>query len=131
MKFKGFQTDATKEAEGVWIPVVEDLQLLIARMNNPKFEEAVRKLSKPHLRQIRRGTFSSDREKEIVQRALANHVLLGWKNLEDNDDKPIEYSKEKAYELLGQSRDFYDMVMDYANDAELFKQEEMEEAEGN
>ena len=47
-----------------------------------------------------RGDIPDELIDEVTNRCVAKTVLLGWRNLEDDDGNPIEYSHEKALELL-------------------------------
>ncbi len=41
---------------------------------------------------------------QIEVQVLAESVLIGWENLEDDDGNPIEFSVEKAKEILADKR---------------------------
>ncbi len=71
-----------------------------------------------------------DMEK-LARKACAKHVVVDWKNLEDEDGKPIDFSTDKALELFEKYPDFYTIVKDVAGEAELFRQVEDEEAAKN
>lgn len=131
MELKRFKTDKKKETEGTWVNAGEGLQLLVARLTNKQYQEHVRRLGKPHARQIRANNLSIDIINEITRKAVAKHVLLGWKNLQDDDGSNIEYTQQKALELLEQYADFYDMVLEFAQDVENFQTGEEEDAEKN
>ena len=70
---------------------------------------------------------------EISIEAMAHHVLLGWKDIEDDDGNPLEYSPETALELLRDPglRDLYQFVLTQANERALFRQEVEEESKEN
>jgi hypothetical protein len=129
-KFSNFKTDKALEENGVWVEYKEDFSMLIARFGNEKCQAFLRKLRKPHLRQLRRGTMDEKIGLEILRKATAKYILLGWKGLDDDTGIEIPYSEEKALELL-QTRDFFDEVVDIANDMDTFKSEDNEDAEKN
>jgi len=131
---KLFATDKTKETGGVWIKNIGGLDLLIGRSGTPEYENTLRKLGKPHLRQLRSGTIDADLAKTVEEmqiKALAEHCLLGWQHLEDDNGQPIEYSRAKAAELMLQHRDFYRQVLELAADIDNFRVETLEESRGN
>jgi hypothetical protein len=131
LSLQQFKTDSERETEGVWVDVGSDCRLLIARMNNTKYEEELRKLGKPYLRQIRMGTVDAQTLEGITIKATARAILKGWENLEGEDGKPIKFSVEKAEEVMTKYRDFFRMVQEFAQDQEIFRQQVVEEAEGN
>ena len=64
-------------------------------------------------------------ENEIQNKALARYILLGWRNLTDDDDNSIPYSEEKAYELLcdPENFDFRKIVVALSGEQEVFRKE--------
>lgn len=130
-KISRLKADPQREVEGVWVDVYDGLRLRVARLTNPHFREAVRKQGRKHQLSMRRGLVDDAQLDDITRVAVAKYVLLGWENLVDDNDKPIPYSPEKALEIFKESPDFYDMVIEYANDITLFKDAVAEDAKGN
>jgi hypothetical protein len=131
MKLSAFKTNPDKEEKGVWVDAGAGLRLRIARMNNPAFDEFIRKAAKPLASQLRLGTLEVKTAEELTARAMSRHVLLGWENLQNDDGSDIPFSQDKAYELLTTHRDFFRMVSDFANDASLFRDALDEQAAKN
>lgn len=128
-----FATDPTKEIEGVWTDDLgAGLKLKIARLKNPNFRKLYQRLTKPYERQIRNRTMDDAVENTILAKCLAKTVLLGWENLKVAGCV-LEYSEAEALKILSnpQLADFRDLVVDLANDAELFRIEHLEQAEKN
>ena len=48
--YEKYETDATAEAEGVWVAIDDDVRVKIAAFGNPKHDRALRRLRKPYLR---------------------------------------------------------------------------------
>jgi len=130
-RFSELKSDKQAEIDGVWTDYAPGFRVKIARMNNPEFEKALRRIRRPYLRRMRRGEISEDVAEMIMRQAVAETILLGWEGLVDDDDKPIIYSKEKALELLSESREFFNEVFDMSRDAAIFREELQEEAEKN
>lgn len=126
-----FATDETLETEGVWVEAGSGLRLKIARLNNAAYEEELRRLGKPYVRQIRLGTVDNSVLETIAIKAVAKHVLKGWEGLEDEKGKTIQYTTNKAEEVLLKYRDFYRLVNEFAQEQDLYRQEELESSEGN
>lgn len=130
-------TSTERAADGQWVefcPAQGDepaLELKIARVGNPKYNQRLQELVRPHRRKVRMG-FDEDLE-EFVKVAVAEHVLVDWRGLEDEDGKAIPYSKEKSTELLTNPSysDLFDFVMDVGGDAAVYREQAIEEAAGN
>lgn len=132
-RLSSLKSDSKKESEGVWVKWEHGVSLLIARLNNPGFQEFIREATRDHTKAIRDGRFENDKMEEISIEAMAHHVLLGWKNIEGDDGKPLKYSPEVALELMKDPglRDLYQFVLTQANERALFRQEVEEESKGN
>lgn len=117
------RVDAEAERTGRWVSWDHGIQLRIARMNTPAFQERMRELSQPNIEKIRDG--DKDLIRAVTIECVAECVLLDWKGLEDGGE-PLEYSKEKAVELLSDPglRDLYEFVLTTAHGREKFLVEE-------
>ncbi len=132
-KLSALRSDSRKETEGVWVEWEHGVSLLIARLNNAGFQSRVRVLTAKHTKAIRAGTFPDEEMEDISRTAMAHHVLLGWKNIEDDEGGDLEYSQEKALELLSDPdlRDLYQFVLTQANERDLYRREVQEDSSGN
>lgn len=127
---RAFVTNREKEVSGVKIPIAEGVSITVARFNNPKMEEHLQRLGKPYARSIKAGQFSNTEMRKLMAKAMSHHVLLGWEGFEE-DGAPLTYSAENAERLLNQSRDFFDLVFEAANEQQNFREDAIEEASGN
>lgn len=132
-KIGKLQVDPKAELEGVWVHYVLDVSLKIARMGNREYDAAVRRMNKPYAKGFRAGNMPDEVLQDITMRAVAETVIKGWKNLEDDKGKPIKFSSKKALELFKkpENRKFYKDVVSLANDEESFQRESLEDAKGN
>jgi hypothetical protein len=118
--------DSSLETEGVWVPFALDIEFKLARAGTAAFNQYARRISKPHRALIDNPRVdTAEIEESIVLKALAQHVVKDWRNLED-DDGPIPFSKEKAQELLEQHRDLFIFVLETSKGMALFVAEEEE-----
>jgi len=127
---KNYKTDKNKEIEGIWEDFGEGCRILIARMGNPKYVEAFRKISKPHAKAMRRGTLKEEIAERIMNEALAEAIVLGWEGLEENGVE-VPYNKENCMRILTTYKDLKDQIQDIAGSMEVFKADQDEEAVGN
>jgi hypothetical protein len=134
-KLKSLKTDLKKETEGVWATYPgTEFKCKIARAGNPKFDEASRSLRKnARIRQAAQGQLTGRESKAAIAPAVAEHILLDWQGLSDDDGSEIPYSRAKAVELLKDPslNDWYDWVLSTSATADLFRAELEEEIVGN
>ncbi len=125
-KLNALKSDVATEAGGVWVHYLAGVELLIARLGHPTYRAYIEKHSRIHRRLIRSET-DEGRAKldDIVRWAVSKFVLIGWRNIEDDDGQPIEYSAQAAYGFLGQEelRDLYDFVVEFAKERQNYNDE--------
>jgi hypothetical protein len=132
-RLSSLKVDTAKSEEGVWFPFGEDFEVKVARIGNPKYQSYITKMSKPHVRSIRRQGIASEMLKKIQRQATAKFLLLDWRGLHDDNGEEIPYSEAKALEILSnpQYPEFYDIVLECAQDNEMFRSEDEADAEKN
>ena len=132
VKLSALKTNPEAEVEGVWVDFEDTgVKLKIARIGNPAFDKLISKLSAPHLKKLRKG--DDELQESITAKAVASTILVGWKGLDDDDGKPLKYSKGKSKELLTDPalRDLFKFVLVTANEAARFRAEVKEDTVGN
>ena len=99
-----------------------------SKANNRKFQKLFTKLMLPYKRQFDAGKLSNEKQIDIMCKAMAETILLGWKGLTDSGEL-VEYSVDKAYEYLSMdgADEFRDLITGYAQDAETFREENLEQ----
>lgn len=124
-------TDISLETEGTWVPYLEDIELRIARSSNPEFQAWCRRALRPHRK--RAGKIKEKEMRAITVEGWARFILKGWRNLQDELGKEIQYSWEKAVELLSRPdlKDMFDFVIKTSQSMSAFIQESIEEDAGN
>jgi len=144
--FRVFATDPAKELEGVWFPIgpAEKTlpdgkpdpdsvpQLLIARNGNKKHSRIVTKMVEANKTTLEmKGDPSEERGVEITVEAMAESVLLGWKNIEfDGVKLPDTYSVETARKMLA-VKEFRELVNRFASDYTKYRVHQDEADKGN
>ena len=127
--FKTYAVDEAREEAGAWMEL-GDAELLIARGNNPRFTRLFTRLVKQHKRILDSQTEEADKlAQRLHVQALAETVLLGWKNLQYQGEE-ITYSHENAIKLLNH-KEFYAQVIRLSDDLEAFKLYQDKELEKN
>lgn len=124
-KLSLIKTDSKREVEGVWVEWEMGVELKIARAGNRAFDDLMQKTSEPFLKKTRKGELPEGKAEEILKHCVASTILLGWKNIEDDDGKTLKYSAKKAKELLDDEdlRDLYKFILVQSNETARYRRE--------
>lgn len=140
-KLRTLAADAAKEKEGVWVPYADGVEFKIARAKNKEFRAKLMTIIRGLRRKQKKFERVSDPDavnmvlqnadefRESIAPAVASHILLGWKNVEDDDGKPMEYTPEKGTEILSDNtyEDVLTFILEVSNESELYRAEETAE----
>lgn len=111
------------------------INLRIARMGNPRYDEEIIRLSSEVAMElgVDPENIPDDKLFEMVKRAAAKCILLGWKNMDDEDGKPIKYSPEKAYEFFTDEnlKDMYKFVIMHSKMMENYRRKKVKSSAKN
>lgn len=110
---------------GVW-KEFEGSKFLIAHISNMKFQRALARLQQPHKRKIEQGTIDPQVNKQIVAKAMAEGLLLDWKDVKNKEGAQTPYSTKAAEVALMKKPEFRDFVSDVSMNLEQFREEEIE-----
>ena len=122
--------DPEIEREGTWVDYRDGSRIKIARIGNPNFTRSQDAMFKAHRKKQRAGNLESELETSLLCQVIAKTVLLDWEGFEQGG-KPFKYSQERAANLLNQSIDFRNDVVEYASTEEIFHREIVEDSEKN
>ena len=127
MKLSKFKTNQTLETEGVWIDIGEGAKIKVARIGNTAYAKHLERLYKPYRKMQRTGTVPDDIQRKIFVDAIANTILLDWDGFTNDNDQPVPYSVDAAIQYLTDMKDFRELVVEMAAEAETFRDEEIAE----
>lgn len=130
---ENIKTDLQKEDKGVWLDFELGIRLKIARARNSAYRELMRELTEPYRKDIREDGIKLEVLEDLLRQVRAKTILLGWENIEDKAENPIEYSPEQALAFFNdpELRDFYTFVVMASENMENFKKELIEDSEKN
>ena len=99
--YKKFATNPDKEKDGIWVNY-DDARFLIARAGgaNTRFQVTLSSKIRPYKKQIASQTLSDEESAKIMVEVFVEGVLRGWENVEDENDNPLEFTRENAIKLL-------------------------------
>jgi len=95
----------------------EDIIFEVAQMQNPEHEKAQRRFSKA----LERARRNPKKQREIQIEIVARGLLVGWKNLIDDDGKPVKCSTQNKILVLTKYREILDRVVETAVDVANFQ----------
>jgi hypothetical protein len=124
------KTDATLEKDGVEVELDDGAVIIVRPIRNADFKRYLNELQKPYERKIQQKRMDQEALDNLTRKAVAKHVLIGWKGIE-LDGKPVKYSPKVAEELMIEFDEFQDDVLSAATARETFREEIVEENEKN
>jgi hypothetical protein len=124
------KTDATLEKDGVEVELDDGAVIIVRPIRNADFKRYLNELQKPYERKIQQKRMDQEALDSLTRKAVAKHVLIGWKGIE-LDGKPVKYSPKVAEELMIEFDEFQDDVLSAATARETFREEIVEENEKN
>jgi hypothetical protein len=132
MDLAKFRTEAALEDEGVWIELGEGARARVGRIGGRRYRDAFQRHLKPFQKAARLGALSETQAERILVETLADAVLLGWEGL-TQDGAPVPYDRDRARDLLADPafRDFRNLIVETANEAESFRRAAERDAEKN
>ncbi|WP_027578485.1 hypothetical protein [Bradyrhizobium sp. Ai1a-2] len=102
VKLSSLKSDSQKEREGDWIPALDidpDIKWFVRSTNYAPFKIArdahASKLARRHGDNV-----PDDVMADVYGKLAVEHLLLGWQGLVDDDERDIEFSPERAKEIL-------------------------------
>lgn len=132
MKLSDVRFDSA-QVDGIWVTFYGDLEFLIAREGNPEYNEAMRVALRPHAEEARDSELTDQTFEELRKRVSSEHVVKGWRNMQDDEGNEIEYSPEKAYEILNDPayEELWLFVVVQSRKYEKYRRHSIKRAEGN
>jgi len=119
-------TKLTQTEDGVWAEY-NDSSLLIAHVSNLRFQRKLARLQQPHRSKIERHSLDPKIQSEILCKAMAGTVLLGWKDVVDANKQQVQFSEELAANVLINQPDIREFVSEFATDLDNFRDEAVKE----
>ncbi len=130
--FQQYETDPVAEVEGIWVTdLVDGFDVKIARWQNAKHREVIRRVSKPYEQQLERGTLSDKVGTELMIQGIATAIVTGWNGAEDADGNPLEFTYENVVQLLTDLPDLREEIAKFAQTQDLYRVQSIEEAVKN
>lgn len=144
MKLSQTKTDAALERDGAWVGIRYGVEVMVARMGNPRAEAwraGLKSEDRRLLDNVREYTkqpqfFRAQLERigELMRENIAETVLLDWRHIEAEQDEgdckagePLPFTVERAKAHLAEYDWLYQDVLEAATSRETFFQSEVRE----
>jgi len=89
----------------------------VAQMQNPEHEKMQRKFSKA----LERSRRNQKKQREIQIEIVARSILVGWRNLIDDDGEEVKCTFKNKVDVLTKYREVLNRVLDEASDITNFQ----------
>lgn len=135
LKLSSIKIDTKREQQGAWIEIPEwpGVALQTRGFQYGPFKTARDAAYKDLAKRYGKNPIPDDDVFDINGKLLADHLLLGWRGLVDDDQKEVPFTRETALELLT-ARDwrvFQTQAMWAASQLEVVDAEFVKDAEKN
>lgn len=126
------KTDEGKEIQGVWVDYILGIRLLVARSRNPKYQEELRNLVDPEMKDVRGDKLDVTVFANLLNTVRARTILLGWENI-DKDGSPIPFSVEQSEKFFKdpELKDFCAFVVAISENADQYAKEVLDDSAKN
>lgn len=126
------RVDPDKRSNGVWFEWNDGIELRIAKMGNPKFEEFIAERQRARLSKLvgdRQPKLTDEEAEQMYREAVAHTILLEWRNVEDMGP----YTPELGLQLFNDPEydELYKFVVRAANRDPMFLKKFVEDAAKN
>jgi len=125
MRLSELKTDPELELNGKWCPIGDGGEVLVARLYNEKFNEYYNNRAQAIGTKVLRKDQAI--QEELLLDAMSRTVLLDWRGIDDDNDKPIKYTQKVGLQALTEIREFRDQVTELASSYETFRLENLED----
>lgn len=131
MDLSELMTDPKAEVEGVWCPLGNGARIKVARVNNDQYTKELRRKFKSNKAVLEQDDdFANEKSEEIMIEVFAKTILKDVEGITINGKDIGKYSPETGITLL-RVKDFREKVKHYADNFDIFKKKEDEEAKND
>lgn len=125
-----FKTDGNLEKNGVILEFGTNqkglpIGIRIARAGggNSAFTKRIEVLVKPYRRAIQNETIDTETLERLYRQAYAETVVLGWENVDDENNEPLEFTKENCIKLFEELPELFKEIQEQSQKVAIFREE--------
>lgn len=115
-------------------PLSDKTFITMLPVGGDKARRAFERMMEPYSPRLNAGGKLTEQEnKDLNVRFYAEHIVTGWRGLNDREDKPIKWTKETAAALFADEKlaSFFALIIRMASNDAAFEAARAEEDEGN
>lgn len=136
---KQFKMNTVKEHDGVSVSPAganEDGTVptfVLARMGpmNKRYQKTLERVTQPFKRQLELQTIDPKKADELVMQVFVNSILMSWTDVQNEKGEAIAFNADNAIQLFVQLPDLYFELQKAAQNAALYRLDEIEESAKN
>lgn len=128
--YSSYKTDENLETAGIALVVGETdagkkVCIKIARAGgaNKAFQRVLAAKTRPYRRQIDQNTMSNSVMEGLMAEVYADTVVLDWENVTDENDNPLDCTRENIIKVFTDLPDLFSDVRAGAADSSAFRAE--------
>ncbi len=114
----------TVTRDGKEVPV--NIRIARAGGSNTKFDKVFENKTKPYKRLIQTDALDKKVSEKIMREVYAETVILGWDNVQDKNDKFLDFTLENVLTLITDLPDLFLDIVTQAQKQSLFREEIIE-----
>ncbi len=122
-----FATSQTAGESGKWFEFSPTISFKLRRLKSKFSRRARERLEQPYKRMMKNGELPQDLQEELVDKQIAEAIIVDWKGITDTKGQPMPYSKEAAMKLIKALPDLRDEIAGLSMRMDSFRDEETEE----
>lgn len=137
--FQQYKTDPELERKGILfelgfnervnLPIA--LRLARAGGANSAFQKTLEAKMKPYRRQLQTETMDNKTGERLLREVYAQSVVLGWENVDDENDQAMTFSVENCIRLFETLPDLFKDVQEQSQKSALYRATILEADAGN
>lgn len=128
--YSAYKTDENLETSGVILTYGENskgkkIGIKVARAggSNKAFQRVLTAKTRPYRRQIDQNTMDNATMEGLLREVYADTIVLGWENVEDENDQAMECTRENIIKLFTDLPDLFTDVRTGATESAAFRVE--------
>lgn len=135
-KLRGaYALDSKTVEEGQWVKLRDDIEVQVRSIRSEQVRKVRQRAQRKYERLLpsQKWRFTPEQEDKIAEEVIVDAVLINWRNIEDENGRPLPYSRELARQLVTDPEMvvFREDIMTAAGLDETFRRELAEEIAGN
>lgn len=123
-----FSTSKEYEKEGIVLDIgPSKWRVRRAGGSNAEFKKLLAKRVSPHKALLKQNLMPETQGNEILAGVFADTVIIGWENVTDEDDKPLEFNRDNVIKVLTELPDLFLAIQEACEDHSNFQKEIIEQ----